>query len=53
MEVNEWVLQKIGEVSEVMGVSFDGLEKKAWGLFAKFERREMGARINKAGLGKN
>lgn len=37
-EVSKWVLQKMQVVSEVLGVSFDGLEVAAWDLFAELER---------------
>lgn len=37
--VSDWVLQKIEEVSEVLGLSFDGLEDMAWELFAELEKR--------------
>lgn len=33
MGASEWVLQKMGEVSAVVGLSFEGLEKEVWSLF--------------------
>lgn len=40
-EVSEWVLQKMGEVSQVVEFSFEGFEQEVWELFSKLERREL------------
>lgn len=39
--VFERVLQKISEVSDVLGILFDGLEHLAWELFSELEKRAM------------
>lgn len=39
--VSEWVLQKIAEVSEALGMFFDGLEHMSWDLFAELEKRAL------------
>lgn len=46
--VSEWVMEKIEEVSAVLGLLFKGLESMAWELFAELEKREM----NSQGRGK-
>lgn len=33
--VSEWVLSKIEQLSEVLGLSFEGLEHLSWELFAE------------------
>lgn len=38
-KVYEWVLEKMGVVSKVLGVSFDRMEQAAWELFVELERR--------------
>lgn len=37
--ISDWVLQKIEEVCEVLGLSFDGLKYMAWELFVELEKR--------------
>ena len=39
MEVSEWVLQRISEVSRLVGVSFDGFEAEARQLFTAIEQK--------------
>lgn len=39
LEAFDWVLDKIGEVSRVVRLSFEGVEQEAWALFAKLENR--------------
>lgn len=39
--VSEWVLNTMEQVSEVLGLSFDGLEQMVWELFAELEKRAL------------
>lgn len=39
--VSEWVLEKIGEVNRVVGLSFERVEQEAWALFAKLDCKDV------------
>ena len=39
IEVSAWVLQRIDEVSKLVGISFDGFEHEAKQLFTAIEQK--------------
>lgn len=51
--VSEWVLQKMEEISYVLGLSSEGLEVLAWELFAELEKRESGRQAKREGASGN
>ena len=45
MEVSKWVLHRIGEVSKIVGISFEGFECEAMTLFAAIEKKWRGKMV--------